>query len=135
AEINLDKDETVTCTFTNMRDAGELRIVLQDTALSGEKFKFTTDLSFDNNCIPDRDPLNDGFELDWNNNTETCYYVPTWQYFTITQSPMDGWEAPEITCDGLASYEVQGSTVTVRLMGADFVVVTCTFTNTPISPP
>ncbi|MPZ49287.1 MAG: hypothetical protein GEU75_08305 [Dehalococcoidia bacterium] len=123
ATIVLDKDETVTCTFTNTRDTGTIRII-KDVAggTDAQDFSFTDNIPAP--CVIDEID-DDGV----GNNYIECTGVPTATY-TVTETGEDGWLLTNLDCvDSVTSNSSDtGSTATIVLDKDE--TVTCTFTNT-----
>lgn len=121
ATIDLDAGETITCTFTNSRDTGTIKIVKAATPEDDTPFSFTEDI------------LNTGFTLtDPADDTEEFNDVPTGAY-SVTEDGETDWTLTDITCDDANSTGDTGTgAATINLEKDE--TVTCTFTNIYNSP-
>ena len=122
ATIDLDKNESITCTFNNSRDTGTITIVKEAAPADNTPFDFTE-------SIPG---AGTGFTLtDPADNSETFSNVPTGSY-TVTETGETGWALDNIVCvDPDNGSTTAGATATIDL--DDGETVTCTFNNTKLA--
>ena len=123
ATIDLDNDETVTCTFGNSRDTGTITIVKAATPEDNTPFTFTE-------TIPG---AGSGFTLsDPGDTTETFSNVPTGSY-SVAENVTAGWGLANLVCDDANSTEnLATATATINLEKGE--AVTCTFSNSQLPP-
>ena len=120
--IDLDDDETVTCTFTNSARATVV-IVKDAQPNSAQDFGFTsTGLGAPTFTLDD-----DGDAANGTSNTFTSALVPAGGTYTVTEGSAFGWTlSPTSSCT--TGGTVDGSTATI--VPAPGSTVTCTFVNT-----
>jgi len=120
ATINIEKDEAVTCTFTNKKLA-TLIIKKDSTPNSDENFSFTRSFGGDFELEDDGNDNNGGTEesISFNN------LIPG--NYTVTENNKSGWSLTEIVCSDQTQPNIQGKNVTVSLEFGE--TVTCTFKN------
>jgi len=114
--ISLAANETVTCTFVNVRvagPAGSLTIIKQTTPAGGEGF------GFDAGSLGTF-TLDDGGSLVFNELAAGAY--------TVSESAADGWTFTGVECIA-GDWAADGASVTVNLGEGEAAV--CTFTNGP----
>ncbi len=122
ATIDLDDDETVTCTFNNSRDTGTITIVKEATPADNTPFDFTETIPGPGTGFTLTDPAD---------NSETFSNVPTGSY-SVTESAVAGWALDGIVCvDPDNGSTTAGATATIDL--DDGETVTCTFSNTKLA--
>jgi len=117
ATIELDAGETVTCTFSNSRDTGEIIITKAATPEDDTPFDFSHTIDVTGTLTL----------MDPSDNTETFVSVPTGVY-TVTETVTAGWTLDDIDCDDTDSTENEAGAEAVITLGKD-EQVTCTFTN------
>ena len=122
ATINVEKDETVTCTFSNSRDTGTVVIVKSATPADDTPFGFTENI------------VGPGFSLmDPSDDTKTFSNVPTGSYSVVENTPAP-WLLDDIDCDDANSIESEATaTATINVEKGE--TVTCTFYNSNTPPP
>jgi uncharacterized repeat protein (TIGR01451 family) len=120
--IDLDDDETVTCTFTNTARA-TIVIVKDAQPNSAQDFGFTTTgLATASFTLDD-----DGDAGNGTSNTFTSALVPAGGTYTVTEGATFGWTlSPNSSCTTGGTFN--GSTATI--VPAPGATVTCTFVNT-----
>ena len=121
ASIELEKDETVTCTFSNSLDTGTIIIVKEATPADDTPFNFTEDIT------------PGGFALlDPSDPSETFTDVPAGSY-TVTEGAAPGWTLDDVSCDdGNSTGNTGTRAASINL--EDGETVTCTFSNTMVPP-
>ena len=118
ATIDLDDDETVTCTFNNSRDTGTITIVKEATPADNTPFDFTETIPGPGTGFTLTDPAD---------NSETFSNVPTGSY-SVAETVPAGWLLEGLDCDDVNSTEsLATATATINLEKGE--TVTCTFTN------
>jgi len=123
ATINVEKDEAVTCTFTNKKLAN-LIIKKDSTPNSDENFSFTRSFGGDFELEDDGNDNNGGTE------ESITFSNLNPGDFTVTENSEPGWTLTDIVCSDQTQPNLQGKNVTVNL---DFnETVTCTFKNTKL---
>ena len=122
ASVELDADETITCTFTSTKDS-TITIVKDAQPNDPQDFRFSSTLDFPFFLDDDDDPTLP--------NSRT-YTVPPGQWI-VTEKATDGWTVRVECNDPDGGTEVRGSTATIDLdLGED---ITCTYINTKIGEP
>ena len=118
--IDLDDDETVTCTFTNTQRS--TIVIVKDAVPDGpQDFSFTGDLG---DFTLDDDPTDDTFS-----NTFTSALLPAGTTHVVTESLVTGGTSPAWCAPRHRSTStVTAPSVCIELGFGD--TVTCTFTNT-----
>lgn len=116
--VSLEKDEQVTCTFTNTRDTGTVTIrKVTDDATTTQTFPFTGDLG----------------EFSLGHEGSQAFTRPTGSYL-VSESAVDDWTLLGATCDDAnSSFDEPSGVLTVNLEKDE--QVTCTFTNNRNLPP
>ncbi len=124
ATIDLDKDEQITCTFSNSRDTGTVVIVKEADPADDTEFDFTENIHGGGGLFTLSDP---------SDFTETFNDVPTGSY-NVNETSETGWTLDDIACDDLNSSGNTGTgQATINLEKDE--TVTCTFYNSKIAPP
>jgi hypothetical protein len=109
-DIDLGAGETVTCTFTNTRQTGNIIVdKVTDPAGSSQSFDFVTSYAPGGFALTDTDTPNDSGPL------------PTGVY-SVSETAVPGWDITKVECS-------DGSPASAIDLGAH-ETVTCTFTNT-----
>jgi len=124
ATINLEKDETVTCTFTNDKLAGTIVIIKEATPADDTVFTFTEDIPGAANGFTLSDPSDD---------TETFSEIPLGSY-QVSEVVPAGWSLDDIDCidpDGGTTTALPTATIDLDLNET----VTCTFSNSQNAAP
>ena len=118
ATIDLDDDETITCTFNNSLDTGTIRIVKQATPEDDTSFLFNDDIG------------PSAFSLSDPSNTDRVYSnVPVGSYY-VQEGTLAGWTLDDIDCvdpTNDSSGDEPNRRANIEL--ADGETVTCTFSN------
>ena len=118
ATIDLDKNESITCTFNNSRDTGTITIIKAATPEDNTPFDFTETIPGTGTTFTLMDP---------SDASETFSNVPTGSY-SVTETGETGWTLDSIVCvDPDNGSSTAGATATVDL--DDGETVTCTFNN------
>ena len=125
ATIDLDANETVTCTFTNTDVGGTIVIIKDAQPNDPQDFSFVPDGNLGNFQLDDdSDPTL--------SNTKTFNNVGPGTYTVVEDFGfISGWELTNIVCndpDNGSSTDVGGVEATIDLDANE--TVTCTFTNT-----
>ncbi|HKZ64043.1 MAG TPA: hypothetical protein VJ400_06335, partial [Thermoplasmata archaeon] len=118
-QVVLKAGETVTCTFTNEKDAFIKTIKVTDPDGDPQLFTFDPSWSGSNFDLKDNDPAHDSGDLD-----------PA--TYTVDEILPSGWDFEGVTCtvtggSGSTWSQQSGETVEVVLKAGE--TVTCTFTN------
>src|SRR3989304_4884676 len=117
--MSLQAGETITCTFTNEKDAFIKTIKVTDPDGDPQLFTFDPSWSGSNFDLKDNDPAHDSGDLD-----------PA--TYTVDEILPSGWDFEGVTCtvtggSGSTWSQQSGETVEVVLKAGE--TVTCTFTN------
>ncbi len=107
ASLELDNGETITCTFTNEKDANI--IVTKQTNPDGNAQIFNFTASYDG----------DGFALSDGQSNDSGDLDPG--TYSVAETPIAGWDLETATC-------TDGTPASISLQAGE--TVTCTFTNT-----
>lgn len=119
SDIQLDKDETVTCTFTNTQQ-GQI-IIAKETDPDGDPQVFTFSRSWNANDFT----LTDG-------GTQGSAFLSPGNY-SATETVPEGWVLDSIGCDDTNSSGDEGTgTASIVLDAGE--TVTCTFNNRKLDP-
>ncbi len=137
ATINVDPGESITCTFTNTKNA-RVKIIKQAVGGDGtEQFTFSPNAALRNGStpVPALDG-NDQFALADDGSQDFSAAIPdTTGAYTVTESVPTGWRLTQITCSDADSTDagptaagVSSNTATIKASPGETVI--CTFTNT-----
>ncbi len=131
ATIDLDANETVTCTFTNTKDNVDTgRIVIRKDAVPDDPQDFSFNYpAFAGSFTLDDDPASAVPQ-------ERAFDVATGTYTVTEATPPSEWTLTGLTCDdpnGGTTTNVATRTATIDVDANQ--TITCTFTNTKQLPP
>ncbi len=126
ATFDLDKDETVTCAFTNFKQ-GSITIVKDDNLNSGQNFTFNYTPQGSNTT---QFVLDDDTDATYTN-SKTFQYLSS-KFYSISESATTGWTPSLVECTSNYSldypqYEHGNGTMSIALRPGEDLV--CTFTN------
>lgn len=138
ANLTLDADEVITCTFTNTKQ-GKITIVKDADPNDLQDFTFTR--SFGANFLLDDDlnvaGIGEGTDID-QNQSASFNNLPANTDYTVTETlPSQYWTLDSITCVNTANqspYAVVNVTNGVAISLTPGVDVTCTFQNDKLTP-